>query len=387
MATDEAIKQDIKSAPKQSRTRQTFYLSGSLEEVLEQARETCELWAGTDKTKRECAKGFKEDLGRLIPWRNDYEKKKADAKGKARIDSKMKQAHLQEARIHDIHFKQLEAPFITLVNQLGNAMVERHRLSLETPVEGALKDPPAHGGSTGSSGSSDSGRNGDSSKQNPRRDSGCGFGGPGSSFGPPRNPGSTGGPAAQGGEKTRSSISFQGSESDDEGDLEDNKNDRRDSVSMLTKSTTKLIERLQLNESAADKQRKSKEATRPQVSRQDSSRRISPSSMLVTDTKLFPSTSRDDEFHTGGLDDTHHDFTQHRFARSLGRARLNTRRARKKAESEAGQEEVEESSPPIPNQIRDDSSGHRSGFNSVRASFQERVFQSTTGSSMFYLHR
>jgi len=121
IATDKAIKQDVKNAPKKDRSRNTnaFHLEGTPEQVLSQAKSELEDWVGNDLTKRLVAEGFKENLERLVDWRDEYDKKKTETE-------QMGKEHLHETLIHEIHVEQLNEGFASQANQLANDMVERY---------------------------------------------------------------------------------------------------------------------------------------------------------------------------------------------------------------------------------------------------------------------
>jgi len=121
IATDKAIKQDVKNAPKKDRSRSTnaFNLEGTPEQVSTQAKAELEAWVGNDSTKRLVAEGFKENLVRLEKWRDEYDKKKTESE-------QMGTERLHEALIHEIHVEQLNERFASQANQFANDMVERY---------------------------------------------------------------------------------------------------------------------------------------------------------------------------------------------------------------------------------------------------------------------
>lgn len=139
IATDQAVIEDVRNAPKRSRVRKKdstplFGLEGSLSHVVSQAKTKCEEWVGANADKELYAKFFKEDLQRLIPWCDSYVQKKTDAETNALHQPDLKQTFLREARVHDIHAKQLDGALVSLVNQLGNDMVERYQLGQQQKV-------------------------------------------------------------------------------------------------------------------------------------------------------------------------------------------------------------------------------------------------------------
>ena len=128
-AKDQAIKEDVKNASARPRTRMPKYFTfkGSLSEVIEKALEACDAWVGDDIDKELYAKGFKEDIGRLVPWREEYVHKKEACEQRASCETVMRGTHMREARIHESHANHLEIAMVDMINQLGNMMIEGHR--------------------------------------------------------------------------------------------------------------------------------------------------------------------------------------------------------------------------------------------------------------------
>ena len=128
-AKDQAIKDDVKNASARSRTRATkhFIFKGSLDEVVEKAVDTCNKWVGGNIEKELYARGFKEDLERMVPWRSEYIRRKDVSTQKARTEVVMSGTHMREARIHETHAGHLEIVMVDMINQLGNMMVEAYR--------------------------------------------------------------------------------------------------------------------------------------------------------------------------------------------------------------------------------------------------------------------
>jgi len=129
-AKDQAIKDDVKNASAKSRTRATkhFTLKGPLDEVIDKAVETCDAWVGEDIGKELFAKGFKEDLERMAPWRAEYIRKKDTCEQQAEREAVMRGTHKREARIHEAHASHLEIAMVEMINQLGNMMIESYRI-------------------------------------------------------------------------------------------------------------------------------------------------------------------------------------------------------------------------------------------------------------------
>ncbi|KAL7575890.1 hypothetical protein ACA910_003202 [Epithemia clementina (nom. ined.)] len=128
-AKDEAIRDDIKNASARPRTRmlKLFTFKGTLDEVIEKALEACDAWVGEDIDKELYAKGFKEDISRMAPWRAEYVEKKEYCEQKAMCESVMRRTHMREASIHESHASHLEIAMVEMINQLGNLMIEAHR--------------------------------------------------------------------------------------------------------------------------------------------------------------------------------------------------------------------------------------------------------------------
>lgn len=93
---------------------------------------------GNSPDKEVYAKGFKDDLARLVPWLESVEASKRAAEGLANDQPDLKQTYLQQARIHDIHTRQLDSALVVLVSQLGNDMMERYRLGQKKALEDGL---------------------------------------------------------------------------------------------------------------------------------------------------------------------------------------------------------------------------------------------------------
>ena len=149
-AKDEAIKDDIKNASARPRTRMVklFTFKGTLDEVVDKAMEACDAWVGDDIDKELYAKGFKEDIARMVPWRLEYVEKKEECEQKASCESVMRRTHLREARIHETHANHLEMAMVEMINQLGNLMIESHRVDTKKtskPTD-AMEDISATGG-------------------------------------------------------------------------------------------------------------------------------------------------------------------------------------------------------------------------------------------------
>lgn len=134
-AKDQAIKDDIKNASARSRTRSTkvFNCKGSLASAVEKAMHTVEEWVGDDVDKELYAKNFREDLKRFAPWHGLYVNKKQDCSRRARVEPEMKATHMREARIHETHASHLETAMVEMINQMGNLMVESHRMANKKP--------------------------------------------------------------------------------------------------------------------------------------------------------------------------------------------------------------------------------------------------------------
>lgn len=128
-AKDDAIRDDVKNAAARSRTRTTkhFNFQGSLDEVIEKAKEACDAWVGDEIDKELYARGFREDLERMIPWRGEYHQKKQECEHRALSESVMRGTHMREAKIHEAHANHLETAMVDMINQLGNMMIGSHR--------------------------------------------------------------------------------------------------------------------------------------------------------------------------------------------------------------------------------------------------------------------
>lgn len=166
-AKDEAIKDDIKNASARPRTRMAklFTFKGTLDEVIEKALEACDAWVGDDIDKELYAKGFKEDIGRMAPWRAEYVAKKEACEQQAMCESVMRRTHMREAMIHESHASHLEIAMVEMINQLGNLMIEAHRGDSRKNAKITALD-------TGSMDDSSAGRNSKPrSHQEPRRQS------------------------------------------------------------------------------------------------------------------------------------------------------------------------------------------------------------------------
>ena len=149
-AKDQAIKDDIKNASARSRTRSTkvFSCKGSLASVIEKALSTVEEWVGDDVDKELYAKNFREDLKRMAPWHSLYLDKKRDCEHRARSEPELKGTHMREARIHETHASHLETAMVDMINQMGNLMVESHRVSnKKANVPGTIKSSGSVDGS------------------------------------------------------------------------------------------------------------------------------------------------------------------------------------------------------------------------------------------------
>lgn len=145
-AKDQAIKEDIKNASARPRTRASkhFTFKGSLDDVIHKAIDACDVWVGEDIDKELYAKGFKEDIERLVPWRREYIQRKEDCEQRAMNETVMRGTHLREARIHETHASHLDVAMVDMINQLGNMMIESYRMD-------AKKTPRSDTFSTGDS--------------------------------------------------------------------------------------------------------------------------------------------------------------------------------------------------------------------------------------------
>lgn len=129
-AKDQAIKDDIKNASPRSRTRgKLFNCKGPLASAIEKAMNTVEEWVGDDVDKELYARNFREDLQRMAPWHGMYMKKKMDSENRSRMEPELRGTHMREARIHESHASHLETALVDMVNQMGNLMVESHRVA------------------------------------------------------------------------------------------------------------------------------------------------------------------------------------------------------------------------------------------------------------------
>lgn len=128
-AKDQAIKDDIKNASARSRTRaaKVFNCKGSLEDAIDNALRTVGEWVGDDVDKELYARNFRDDLKRMMPWRDIYVEKKHDCEQQAFVQPDLKGTHMREARIHEAHASHLELALVEMINKMGNLMVESHR--------------------------------------------------------------------------------------------------------------------------------------------------------------------------------------------------------------------------------------------------------------------
>jgi hypothetical protein len=143
IATDQAIVDDVRNAPRKSRTRKltpvfrlalgsnrsvtTLTGSSAIADLAAQAQLISETWMAGDAVKTWCVETFRTDLKRLVSWhQTSVTASPTPLPETLECTLASKGPSALQVRLQALHVQQLEVGFCEAVNRLGNDMVERY---------------------------------------------------------------------------------------------------------------------------------------------------------------------------------------------------------------------------------------------------------------------
>ena len=146
LATEEAILKDMRGArdrnnKKKKRSGKVFELEANkpVAELVQEALQVAHEWRGNDGSKEIYVHCFQLDLERLPDWSEACHRECRLSEWKAADDPGQQDVHARELQVHTLHTETVDRLILTLINQMGNDMVNRFKAESAGSKQGNRK--------------------------------------------------------------------------------------------------------------------------------------------------------------------------------------------------------------------------------------------------------